>query len=186
LIVRGIRQPDFESYISKTPGLYDVDISVTDSPLVLETTVRLDTDVRGATNILFEKLAQNDIRLSAARSDSTEELITLVADRRSSVRPVVDSLVTNLDTGKVVAKRSSRHDDIDPFDPVKSLTDRQREIIQVAYDEGYYDQPKGINGQELAELFDISPSTVHEHLRAAESRLVGRVIKSGPPHSESN
>lgn len=177
LTVRGIREPDFEAYIAKTPGLYDSDISATGSDSGFEATVRLDTDVRRPTSIFFEEIAQNDVRLSGVRSNSTEELITITADQRSGVRSVVDAVVTNLDTGEVVAKRSSGHDDSDPFDPLKSLTDRQREIVKVAYDEGYYDQPKGINGQELAELFDISHSTVHEHLRAAERRLMERSIE---------
>lgn len=186
LTVRGIREPDFEAYISKTPGLYDPDISATGSDSGLEATVRLDTDVRGPTSIFFEKIAQNDVRLSAVRSNSTEELITITADQRSGIRSVVDAVVTNLDTGEMVAKRSSGHDESNPFDPLKSLTDRQREIVKVAYDEGYYDQPKGINGQELAELFGISHSTVHEHLRSAERRLMERSIELEVPRSGSS
>jgi predicted DNA binding protein len=59
-----------------------------------------------------------------------------------------------------------------------ALTDRQREIIRTAHREGYYDQPKGINGSELGELFGISRSTVHEHLRTAERKLMTELFES--------
>ncbi|TKX83355.1 HTH domain-containing protein, partial [Halorubrum sp. SS5] len=52
------------------------------------------------------------------------------------------------------------------------LTSRQREIAETALQEGYYDDPRGINGADLADRFDVSSSTLHQHLRAAESKII--------------
>lgn len=52
------------------------------------------------------------------------------------------------------------------------LTDRQREILESAHAAGYYDWPREVTAEELAERFDISPATFHQHLRAAERKLL--------------
>jgi hypothetical protein len=53
------------------------------------------------------------------------------------------------------------------------LTDRQLEALQKAYVSGFFDWPRGVEGEELATAMDIHPSTFHQHLRAAERKLIG-------------
>lgn len=57
------------------------------------------------------------------------------------------------------------------------LTDRQREVLLAAHDAGYYDWPRDTSGQELAEEFGLTPPTLHDHLRAAERKLVSLVVE---------
>ena len=52
------------------------------------------------------------------------------------------------------------------------VTPKQLEIFQLACDYGYYDTPKKISIEELAERTGLSPSTLAEHLRKAESKLL--------------
>lgn len=52
------------------------------------------------------------------------------------------------------------------------LTDRQRETIRAAHDGGYYNWPRDTTGEELADELGISPATFHQHLRAAEQKLI--------------
>ncbi len=52
-----------------------------------------------------------------------------------------------------------------------SLTQRQEEILQFAYNNGYYEYPRRIHLRELALIFDISPSTMSEILRAGQRRV---------------
>lgn len=52
------------------------------------------------------------------------------------------------------------------------LSPKQLEVFQKALDYGYYDVPKKISIEELAEKLGSSPSTVAEHLRKAESKMV--------------
>jgi len=52
------------------------------------------------------------------------------------------------------------------------LTDQQFTALQRAYVGGYYDWDRGTNGDELAESMGVSRPTFHQHLRAAERKLV--------------
>ncbi len=63
-----------------------------------------------------------------------------------------------------------------PNTPISVLTNRQRQILLEAYDQGYYDVPRRISSAELAVRLKIDKSTVVEHLRKAENRLVSQIV----------
>ncbi len=176
LTVRGFSHSEFEAYLSKTPGLYGADVGNPAGRRGFEATVRVDTNRREPTDVFFERCASKSARVSRVRADPTEELVTITTDDQSDISAVIDALTACFEGATFVAKRTGQSDDRRPFDPTESLTGRQREILQVAYDEGYYDRPKGINGKQLAELFGISHSTVNEHLRVAERKIVAAAI----------
>lgn len=52
------------------------------------------------------------------------------------------------------------------------LTDRQQEVLRVAYDSGYYARPRESTGEELADELGISVATFSQHLRVAERTLL--------------
>ncbi len=52
------------------------------------------------------------------------------------------------------------------------LTDRQLTALRTAYYSGFFDWPRSVDGDELAEMMDISRSTFHQHLRVAERKLL--------------
>jgi hypothetical protein len=60
--------------------------------------------------------------------------------------------------------------------PADELTDRQREVIETAWDMGYYEVPKAVSADEIATDFDLDPSTVAEHLQRAERNLLGQLL----------
>jgi predicted DNA binding protein len=57
------------------------------------------------------------------------------------------------------------------------LTDRQREIIYYAVEQGYYEIPRKINTDKLAEKFGMSQSALSEHLRKIERIVFNAVFK---------
>jgi predicted DNA binding protein len=62
----------------------------------------------------------------------------------------------------------------------KLLSTKQLEVFRLACDYGYYEMPKKITIEQLAERTGISPSTLAEHLRKAETKLLpilGRVLQ---------
>lgn len=59
---------------------------------------------------------------------------------------------------------------------IDSLTDRQRELVELAFDSGYYDVPRRATTKEVASEIELDDSTVSEHLRRAERNLIASVL----------
>ncbi|MDF9744188.1 bacterio-opsin activator domain-containing protein [Natrinema salsiterrestre] len=58
-----------------------------------------------------------------------------------------------------------------------SLTDRQLMAVRKAYYANYFEWPRDVSGEELAESMDISRSTFHQHLRTAQRKLLDEVLE---------
>lgn len=58
------------------------------------------------------------------------------------------------------------------------LTDRQFEVLQTAYEAGYFERPKRANATEIAADLDISQSTFTEHLVTAQQKILEDVLES--------
>lgn len=58
-----------------------------------------------------------------------------------------------------------------------TFSDRQREILLLAFDRGYFEIPKETTTAELAAELDITRRTLEEHLRRAERKLVESFLK---------
>ena len=57
-------------------------------------------------------------------------------------------------------------------DPVVvGLTPKQQELLSVAYEEGYFDVPRGISQDELADRMDVSKSAISQRMRRAIAQL---------------
>jgi len=67
-------------------------------------------------------------------------------------------------------------------DLTEALTARQLTALQTAYVSGYFESERSVSGDTLAEAMDVSPSTFHQHLRAAERKLVAEFFEheTGP------
>ena len=61
------------------------------------------------------------------------------------------------------------------------LTDGQQDVLQAAYEHGYYRIPREITAEELAAEFGISHQAVSERLRRAHESLVESTIVIGDP-----
>ncbi|WP_137289879.1 helix-turn-helix domain-containing protein [Natronorubrum halophilum] len=57
------------------------------------------------------------------------------------------------------------------------LTEQQHNILTLAYDTGYFDTPRSVTQDDLAEHLDISDSAVSQRLRRAVSELIAGTIK---------
>jgi PAS domain S-box-containing protein len=127
-----------------------------------------------------------------------DPIVTLLADRGAELRELsaADGLAELLvelpreaDARAVVEGLRERYDGVDlrayrqRERPARTrgefvaaleerLTDRQLTALQKAYAGGFFEWPHGTSGDELAESMDISRSTFHQHLRAAQRKLV--------------
>ncbi|NLB76916.1 MAG: helix-turn-helix domain-containing protein [Crenarchaeota archaeon] len=63
-----------------------------------------------------------------------------------------------------------------PISPLSQLTEKQQEVLLTAYKLGYYDIPRKITSDELANKLKLVNSTVVEHLRKGEQRILKQII----------
>jgi hypothetical protein len=64
-----------------------------------------------------------------------------------------------------------------PISPLNHLTEKQREVLIAAYELGYYNIPRKITSEELGKKLNLGDSTVVEHLRKAEQRLISHLLE---------
>jgi predicted DNA binding protein len=97
----------------------------------------------------------------AADYDQLQEVIVELRDQypEMDIKRFVQSPAGEQARDSVVVDRSK-------------LTHRQLEILETAYEKGYFDRPRQSNATEIAAELDINPSTFREHLTAAESKVL--------------
>lgn len=60
----------------------------------------------------------------------------------------------------------------------RSMTDPQRELVEYAYDEGYFNVPRAVTLAELGDRLGISDQAVNERLRRGLQTLIASTLKS--------
>jgi len=98
--------------------------------------------------------------------------ITFVGDEEA----FADAVPTDTDYYEVelleTGERPPRADDL-----FACLTERQREVLSVALELGYYEDPREATHGEVADELGVSPSTAGEHLRKIESRVFAQFAR---------
>lgn len=97
---------------------------------------------------------------------------TVAAENNDAIHDLIDRLKRN---------RCDVHlTRISNFSGGSSLTQRQDEILQFAYSNGYYEYPRRIRLRDLSLIFEISPSTMSEILRAGQRRIFSEYFVNPP------
>lgn len=58
-----------------------------------------------------------------------------------------------------------------------NLTERQREVLETAYNKGYYEVPKQTTSGAVADELGLDSSTVAEHLQRAERNVLSALLE---------
>jgi predicted DNA binding protein len=115
----------------------------------------------------FERLVFDDGRVDV--------IATFPAD--APISDIVESFVDRYPSTELLARR---HREREPAAteqrPLRALTDRQREALDVAYHSGFFEWPRESTGEEIAQRLDITAPTFLEHLRRAERDVVGALL----------
>lgn len=101
-------------------------------------------------------------------------------------KPELEALLSDLSPGEHDAVLESLHEaTVDEDAPKELLTDRQREVLKVALEEGYYEIPRATKLRDLAETLNTSSATLSEILRRTERRLAEHHLRANRSRGET-
>nr|WP_305794402.1 bacterio-opsin activator domain-containing protein [Halomarina rubra] len=89
---------------------------------------------------------------------------------------IVEALAAKYEAATLRAQRERERDRTSRQELWESfrdrLTDQQWSALKTAYYAGFFEWPRSSTGEEVADSLDISAPTFHEHLRAAQNKLL--------------
>lgn len=137
-----------------------LELEVADSPLLCRTagagaTVETAVADHGSCRVTLELPDSGDVCETLARLRATFPGIEFLSLRRLDRGPTEPTVPAGL---------------------LDELTDRQREVLEVAYDAGYFEWPRAKTAEEIAPELGITSPTLHWHLREAERRLLAALL----------
>lgn len=151
------------------PRVLSYDVSGTDPVFVY-----LHEKATEPASTLFKALRSSKIVLDKPfehRTDGTLRLNIIGED--DALSRTFDSLADIVDVNLV--ETGEYHPELANLEAL--LTVRQREILRLAVERGYYDVPRQVTHQELANESGLSQSTVAEHLQKIEANVLPRVTR---------
>lgn len=113
-------------------------------------------------------------------TDTTLEITFLVGDTET-LRTVIDDLrgtAESVTLRRLVESCESPQSREPTVLDRDAFTDRQREVLETAYEMGYFRKPRAARASDVAEELGISTATFTEHLAAAQRKLLGNVIEA--------
>jgi len=116
--------------------------------------------------------------LEAAVARPEQTTITVEIPAHSDVRAFASRLQEQAPTLELQAKRQRKQAAAETLRSrlENRLTDRQLEVLETAYEAGYFEWPREKDGGEVAERLDITQPTMNKHLRLAERKTFEELL----------
>ena len=131
------------------------------------------------------RLAEYGGVVVTATADASSASLTIEAPPEQDVRAMLDVFRAEYDGVELRSRveRESRDRSLTEFASAvdDKLTDRQRSALKTAELNGYFEWPRPVDGSEIAERMGITRQTFHQHLRAAERKLVEAYVDPRSP-----
>ncbi len=129
---------------------------------------------------LTDYFADRGIRVLDATADAEAAEFRLSVPDTVDVRELFEDLESRYGDPELVSKSEQDHTDTRTEEPYRSkLTPRQQEVLQTAYDSGFFESPRSNTGEDVADQLGVSPQTFYRHVRAAERTLFDTVFDNG-------
>jgi PAS domain S-box-containing protein len=137
----------------------------------------------GPATELVAMLAERGVSVDALVAEPGEARLGLAVPAPCDGREVIASVQTQYPDAALVAYHNRDQETRTRRELLATvedeLTERQRAVLTRAYAAGFFESPRAVSGEAIAESMGLSPSTFHEHLRAALGKVVGEITDSG-------
>lgn len=99
----------------------------------------------------------------------------------ASINRIIDTVSKRHPEWNLKARRTDSQElDTQQFPTAESkLSERQSSILSAALQSGYFEWPRETTGEELAEKLDVSPPTIHRHIRTGMAKLTEHYLEKG-------
>jgi len=133
-------------------------------------------EVRMASGSIIGVLAERGVKTRSITVEDGEARLELELPPETDSRAIVQRLRDRYPDSELVAYRERERPPTTKQEFIANLedrlTDRQLTALRTAFVSGYYDSNRRTSGDDLAESMGISRATFHQHLRAAERKLM--------------
>ncbi|MFB6360005.1 MAG: bacterio-opsin activator domain-containing protein [Halobacteriales archaeon] len=129
---------------------------------------------------VFDRLAERGAEVRSLTAQPGQAELEVAVPEETGGRVILELLEDRFQGVELLSYRErerrprSRAEFVAEFED--ALTERQATALRSAYYSGYYDEPRTTSGDELAAAMQVSRPTFHQHLRAAERKLLAAVL----------
>lgn len=131
---------------------------------------------------VFQYLAEAGARGTRGTIEDGVGRMVVEAPGDVDVRRVTKAMETRFGEAELSAKRERERAEVPWWrvhgDISATLTDRQRAVLQAAYYSGYYEWPRDVDAETLAETLDVASTTLLQHLRKGHGRVLEAMFES--------
>lgn len=164
----GATKADFTAGIESVDAISSIDLYRTDA----ENRIQCGLIVSSPTPETM--LVDAGVSLSHTVVEDETAKITAVVGPQTTVQACVDLLSETDRESNVTTFWTASDRPEDENIVTGELTDRQRQVLELAIEAGYFERPRHNNTSELADALGISRATFTQHLRAAQRKLFAR------------
>ncbi|MHB9286972.1 PAS domain S-box protein [Halobacteriales archaeon Cl-PHB] len=139
----------------------------------------LQYELRLSNPPVLSSLAAYGGYLDRARYDAGDYHLTVHLPLSADPRRLIEVVEEAYPGAEMVARRQVTREPLQKrVERViqEDLTDRQRAALEASYHAGFFEWPRESDGESVADSLGISSPTFHQHLRAAERKLLAAIL----------
>ena len=129
------------------------------------------------------RMLEYGAQVTELTAEGSEGRVAVELPVSSDVRTFIEMFLSTYEGAELLARRElDRGIQTDQqFESVyrDRLTERQEEVLRTAYASGYFEWPREVTGEEVAEALGVSQPTVNRHLRTSQRKLFELVFGDG-------
>lgn len=129
-------------------------------------------------NCICTSMEESDTPITNVYANKGDLFISFYAKNIENLKKILKNIDKKEDIKiefLVESPENNENENKTKFIDLDRLTDRQIEVLNKAYEMGYFEHPKKANAGEIAQELGITPPTLIEHLSAAQTKIINQI-----------